>query len=241
MTQQSLATQPTTPQPLPRKIEVSWDDAFGGAFPESPTRRTFREAVETVAAKARASLPENHGRIEKAVQLVLAGDVEQLPDSTARVTSQSNGTTQYYIVNGTCECPDAPRAPEGFCKHRLAAGIYKRAFTLATQRLDAVLDDSQPQADTPTTSAVSLPEAPASVNCYVIIAGRQAQVTLRDANEARLLARLEALLARFPVDTDTTPRAEGWCVRHQTQMQRHTNAKGSWWSHKTPDGWCRGT
>jgi len=28
---------------------------------------------------------------------------------------------EYHIVNGRCECPDTQRkAPEGWCKHRLA-------------------------------------------------------------------------------------------------------------------------
>jgi hypothetical protein len=43
-----------------------------------------------------------------------------------------------------------------------------------------------------------LPEAPASVNVRVTVAGREVQWTLRDTDEARLAARLEALLARYP-------------------------------------------
>ena len=43
-----------------------------------------------------------------------------------------------------------------------------------------------------------LPEAPASGNVYVELAGRKVQITLRDQDETRLLARLEALLTRFP-------------------------------------------
>jgi hypothetical protein len=34
---------------------------------------------------------------------------------------------------------------------------------------------------------------------------------------------------------------EGWCAVHQAQMKSRHNATGSWWSHKTADGWCRGT
>jgi len=45
--------------------------------------------------KAKATLPECHGRVDAAVKLVLAGDVELLADGKAKVASQSNGTTAY--------------------------------------------------------------------------------------------------------------------------------------------------
>lgn len=45
-----------------------------------------------------------------------------------------------------------------------------------------------------------LPEAPASVNVRVRISGRECQLTLRDTDETRLLARLEAVLTRFPLE-----------------------------------------
>jgi hypothetical protein len=50
---------------------------------------------------------------------------------------------------------------------------------------------------------VPLPEAPASCNVYVMLAGRKVQLTLRDSDEQRLLARLEALLKRFPAKEET--------------------------------------
>ena len=34
----------------------------------------------------------------------------------------------YRIVNGTCDCADFPRAPSSWCKHRIAAGIQRRAM-----------------------------------------------------------------------------------------------------------------
>jgi hypothetical protein len=42
----------------------------------SPDRPTFRALVADVAAKAKAKLPECNGRVDKAVSLVLQGDVE---------------------------------------------------------------------------------------------------------------------------------------------------------------------
>ena len=86
--------------------EISWDDMFDGKpLPENPARQAWRAAVAEIAAKAKAALPETvNGRVEKAVQMVLNGDVELLPDGKAKVASQSNGTTQYVVCNGTCEC-----------------------------------------------------------------------------------------------------------------------------------------
>ncbi len=217
---------------------LEWQDVIDGNFPENPARTAWREAVATVADRAKAALPECNGRVEKAVAIVLAGDVELLPEGKAKVASQSNGTTKYFVVNGACECPDFPKAPQNFCKHRLAYGIYKRAKTLASEQM-AALDAPKAVALEPHPPA--LPEAPASCNVYVEVAGRKVQMTLRDSDEQRLLARLEALLQRFPSAAETAPEPpEGWCSKHGVQMTRHSNAKGAWWSHKTTDGWCHG-
>jgi hypothetical protein len=162
------------------KIELSWDDALSGQFPQADTaaRSAWREAVATVAAKAKTALPACNGRIDKAVQIVLAGDVIRMRDGRAMVGSQSDAGV-HYVVNGACECPDADRAPEGWCKHRLAAAIDQRAYALASAQMQAL--DPAP--------AEALPQ----------------------------------------------------CPIHGVAMQKHRNAKGSWYSHKVSDGsWCRG-
>jgi hypothetical protein len=100
--------------------EISWDDMLDGkSLPENPARKAWREAVAETAAKAHEKLPECSGRIDSAVKIVLAGDVELLPDGTAKVASQSNGTTQYHVVNGHCDCRDYEKAPHQLCKHRV--------------------------------------------------------------------------------------------------------------------------
>jgi hypothetical protein len=104
---------------------------------ENPARQVWRAAVAEIAAKATAALPECNGRVEKAAAMVLAGDVELLDGGKAKVASQSDGTTKYFVVNGTCECRDFPKAPSGWCKHRIAAGMAKRATPLAQTKLDA--------------------------------------------------------------------------------------------------------
>jgi hypothetical protein len=97
--------------------EISWDDMLDGKpLPETPARQAWREAVAAIAEKAKAKLPECSGRVDAAVKIVLAGDVELQADGTAKVASQSNGTTKYFVVNGECTCPDYAKAPSNWCK-----------------------------------------------------------------------------------------------------------------------------
>ena len=109
--------------------EITWEEASAPGF-ETSTRQAWRAAVAEIAVKAKQTLPECHGRVDSAVKIVLAGDVELLADGEAQVASQSNGQTVYHLVNGTCDCKDFPKAPSGWCKHRIAAGMQKRATAL---------------------------------------------------------------------------------------------------------------
>jgi hypothetical protein len=200
----------------------------------SPDRAVWRLAVAEIAAKAHEKLPECNGRIDAAVKLVLAGDVALLPDGTAKVASRSNGTVQYHIANGHCDCKDYPRAPHSFCTHRLSAAIARRAAELLPPLPEA------PDAPAPT---VPLPEAPASVNVHLIISGRQVQLTLRDNDEGHLLARLEAVLQRFPLPpAEASGQSQGkdWCSKHHVQMKLTQKDGRSWYSHRTAEGWCTG-
>lgn len=156
-------------------------DVYGVSQPEPrpapDDRQIYRETVQTIADRAKAAMdPALHGRIDKAMVLVLAGDVQLLPDGTAQVASQANGTTQYFVVNGTCTCKDFPKAPEGYCKHRLARAMQARvqqALALAKERLWEHAPREASYTRVPVPAAATLPEAPASVNCHVTIGGRQ--------------------------------------------------------------------
>ncbi|HEY5869416.1 MAG TPA: hypothetical protein VI542_28285 [Candidatus Tectomicrobia bacterium] len=96
--------------------EISWEQIADPTF-ESPAWQAFRAAVTAVADRAKATFPESHTRIDKAANIVLAGDVTLFDDGTARVGSQCTGTTQYRVVNGGCDCKNVPQAPQGWCKH----------------------------------------------------------------------------------------------------------------------------
>src|SRR6266404_4131272 len=92
--------------------EISWNDMFAGkALPDSPARTAFREAVEVIADKARAALPELNTRVDKAVHIVLNGDLAINANGEGTVASQSNGNGVYAVGKGDgCSCKDHPKA-----------------------------------------------------------------------------------------------------------------------------------
>jgi hypothetical protein len=48
-------------------------------------------------------------------------------------------------------------------------------------------------------------------------------------------------VARMPNSPPAAPPTpEGWCVVHGVQMTRQSNQRGTWYSHKTTEGWCKG-
>jgi len=178
----------------------------------STDRQQYRALVAQIADKARAILPQAvNGRVESAVKLVLASDVEPQADGSILVGSSTDPLKQYRLVGATCECQDFVHGKdtEGWCQHRIAAGIHKRAQELLPvapvdpQVLEPWADndpeDEAPEPEPTTPAPAPLPEAPASVNVRVTIGGREVQWTLRDSDEARLAGRLASLLARYPV------------------------------------------
>jgi len=111
-------------------------------------------------------------------------------------------------ANNACN-PDYERgqAPEGWCQHRIAAGIDKRTREmLAAQAADITLSDGTAAPQAP------LPEAPASVNVRVLVGGHEVQWTLRDTDEGRLAERLQALLKRPDIRPvpKPAPRSQQW-------------------------------
>ena len=107
----------------------------------------FADAVRTVSALAQAKLPESlHGRVQRATAMVLNGAVWMEDDGhTCLVQSSKSG---WYAVNGHCTCADASKAQDGYCKHRLAKAIYRRAGEVMHEPLPQV---SAAIADAPAT------------------------------------------------------------------------------------------
>ena len=97
--------------------EYDWESDTFTHHGENAARKAWRAAVAEIAEKAKATLPECNGRVDRAVQIVLNHDVEFLEDGKARVASQSNGQVVYHVVNGACTCKDYEKAPAHWCKH----------------------------------------------------------------------------------------------------------------------------
>jgi hypothetical protein len=198
----------------------------------STDRQQYRTLVAQVAAKAKAILPQDvNGRIEAACTLVLQGDVMPQADGTVQVGSSD--PTRYYVLQGTsCTCTDylQERAPSGWCKHRISAGILKRVTELLPH---------EPALPATPAPVGPLPEAPASCNVYVTIAGHKVQVTLRDSDEQRMLARLQTLLDRYPAPVQPIDDTRQ-CPVHQVPMRQTTKDGRTWYSHRTDQGWCKG-
>jgi hypothetical protein len=227
--------------------ELSWEEVSAPHF-GTPAREAWREAVAEIAAKAKETLPECNGRVDSAVKIVLAGDVELLADGTAKVASQSNGTTKYFVVNGECSCPDFAKAPSNWCKHRIAAGLAKRVAARVRAPLDAPANGQATAPSQPTPVQASpavpttpLPEAPVSITLKATLHGHEVLVTLRGVDFASVKVQVEAasqwLQAQGGQPTADTPQ----CPKHGVAMKLNHGKDGStWYSHKTADGWCKG-
>jgi hypothetical protein len=221
---------------------ITWEEASAPGF-ETTTRQAWREAVAEIADKAKAKLPECSGRIDSAVKIVLAGDVELLADGTARVASQSNGTTAYHVVNGHCDCRDYEKAPHNFCKHRLSAAITRRAQELVKAKqagpngqAEAPRQPAQPEA-----LRAPLPEAPVSITLKATLHGHEVMVTLRGVDFASVKAQVEEASKWLQVQSGEAADTAPQCPKHGVPLQLNHGKNGStWYSHKTADGWCKG-
>ena len=216
--------------------EITWEEASAPGF-ETTTRQVWREAVAEIADKAKAKLPECSGRVDSAVKIVLAGDVELLADGTARVASQSSGSTAYHIINGHCDCRDYEKAPHNFCKHRLSAVIARRAQELIKVKLGAATPASQP------AHVMPLPEAPVSITLKATLHGHEVMVTLRGVDFASVKVQVEQASEWLSTQTPAQPARieQGWCPKHGVGMKLNHGKNGStWYSHRTAEGWCQG-
>jgi hypothetical protein len=174
---------------------------------------------------------------------VLAGDVDLQADGTARVASQSNGSTAYHVVNGECTCKDFAKAPHGFCKHRLAAAIARRAQELVKAKVAApegqAAAPSQPTQPEPPTAP--LPEAPVSITLKATLNGHEVMVTLRGTDFASVKAQVEAASTWLQTQSGPTAETAPQCPKHGVPMKLNHGKNGStWYSHRTAEGWCKG-
>ena len=103
--------------------EISWEEASAPDF-EHTTRQAFWASVDQVAARAKATLPESSGRVEKAVAIVLAGDVELLADGhEARARPARAGARS---IRYRCTAMRRTGAAGGATRRRTGAGARAR-------------------------------------------------------------------------------------------------------------------
>ena len=99
------------------------------------------------------------------------------------IVDSPSQTSGQYVVNGTCERPDAKRPDiETWCQPKIVGCILKQVEPLARQTCYDVMEAAKAKHN---ASMSTLPEAPASVNCDVDVAGRNVQVVLGDQDERR--------------------------------------------------------
>jgi hypothetical protein len=135
----------------------------------------------------------------------------------------------------------------------LGAAIARRAQELTKAKLadtngQAEAPSQPAQPDAPTTP---LPEAPVSITLKATLHGHEVMVTLRGVDFASVKAQVEQasqwLSVQAPAQppTQSTRQADqshklGWCAKHGVQMRQNHKEGRSWWSHWTPEGWCKG-
>jgi hypothetical protein len=102
--------------------------------PGTTQRQAWRALIQKLADEAKRTMPEAGGRLDKAVSLILMGDVDLLDDGAALVGSQTHGDRTYTVYNHRCECPDSLRTQH--CKHVLAVKLMQQAG----EHIQAVID-----------------------------------------------------------------------------------------------------
>ena len=217
---------------------------------------TFLDTLRTEVARMQVTHPEREAELARAHALILHGMVVPSPDDPEMGQVLSSDGHKVYHVNGVCDC-DAGQHGRG-CKHvhgwRLYQYIQRKLDAQARQTAQEPVSPPQTTGDTSAAvvASTTLPEAPASVNCHILLAGRQIQLTLRDTDETRLLQRLAAVLQQYPApQASTTPQRPreagpvqeiGWCKKHGVEMTLNHKDNRQWWSHydQAAGRWCKG-
>lgn len=219
------------------------------AFVQDLEASHFQIAVSQAAAIM--DKPEYNGKLQKAMDLVLSNRVTINPNGTATVKSGSHT----YEIAPDCTCQDS-QYNSMYCKHFLAVELLKRT----RQRLIGTQPTtnghqltSQPEISQPASWQYA--QAPSSCTLKWNVAGIELMLTLRDATDELLFARISKVLPKIEAKVEAqrqarqeqTPeqhKAEGYCAIHDVQMRQSKDGKGFY--HKAgerSDGkaiWCRG-
>ena len=132
-----MATIPENSTKITTMSTYDWETgATTYNAPAMDAGQRFRCAIAQATEAARKRFPHSNDRIERAYALVTEGKVVLHPATKTATVTSSDGS-KAYTVNGHCDCPDAPKAPEGACKHKLAALILRKAVVLRQELAQA--------------------------------------------------------------------------------------------------------
>jgi hypothetical protein len=117
----------------------------------------------------------------------------------------------YRLVGTSCECQDFTRgqAPEGWCQHRIAAGIAKRVQELLAAPVpvepatgpEPFPDNDPEEPAPPPAGAAPLPEAAFSLTLKGTLGGVEALLTARGAMADEFKRNLEAITGLLDAPT----------------------------------------
>lgn len=142
-------------------------------------------------------------RIDKALDLVNAGAVKELGGGQWAVTGQSGRT---YTVNGACQCADYTHRG-GYCKHRLAVCLVRKARELTGNGAESAVNTSAPEA--PTSGDTTQEQSTTSLDLSQLAEARPlwggGGLELTDLDGKRIVRRDLTEAAAAPV-----LRAAGW-------------------------------
>lgn len=207
------------------------------------TDYTYREQFHMAVAQSAAMMdkPEHGERLQKAVELVLAGGVIRHEDGSAAVKSGSH-TYQIDPEEG-CTCADSQHRTK-YCKHALAVELMRRAEEWMGVHVNGT-EPSQPALPSSTGWAVN--QAPASCTLKFPLGGVECLYTMRDTDDDTLYARIRRILPKVlermaPTQNETQRvGSEDYCSIHSVVMRQYTKGDQKWYSHKLADGsWCHG-
>ncbi len=94
---------------------------------------TLRRLVEN----GKERHPALAGRMTKAAQIVTLRTITPEGDGY-RVQSECDDARYYHVSPTACDCPDAPKAPGGYCKHRLAVALLVRCREVEARETERV-------------------------------------------------------------------------------------------------------
>jgi hypothetical protein len=197
----------------------------------------FQDALRVEVATLQAAHPILAEQLARAHALICDGKVWSEDDGKTAMVQSSTDPALWYSVNGHCQCKAHEFRPEP-CKHRMAKRLYERVCDRLAAEEERWTIDLDPDEVPP---PAPLPEAPASVNVRVTVAGREVQWTLRGTDETRLAERLDALLQRYPVEegsalVSTKPPQTPTC-RFHGPMKPSAKAAGTFYcTRKLHDG-----